>query len=41
MNPYTVTGIIGKPSLGTAEKGATLLDSLAKLFGRLVSLLDS
>ncbi|MFE5584519.1 creatininase family protein [Kitasatospora sp. NPDC056531] len=30
MAGYTRTGIIGQPSLGTAEKGQALLDSLSK-----------
>jgi creatinine amidohydrolase len=32
MRGYTESGVIGRPSLATAEKGRTLLDSLARSF---------
>jgi creatinine amidohydrolase len=32
MHEYTTTGIIGRPSLATAHKGAAILDSLAATF---------
>jgi len=32
MSGYTTTGVIGKPSLGTAEKGKAILDSLTLSF---------
>lgn len=32
MRAYTDTGVIGKPSVGTAEKGQQLLASLAQSF---------
>ncbi|MFE7224996.1 creatininase family protein [Nocardioides sp. NPDC057577] len=32
LRPYTDTGIVGSPSLASAEKGAALLDVLATLF---------
>lgn len=32
LSRYTETGIIGSPSLASAEKGAALLDALARLF---------
>jgi creatinine amidohydrolase/Fe(II)-dependent formamide hydrolase-like protein len=31
MAAYTTSGVIGRPSLGTAEKGKALLDSLTQL----------
>lgn len=37
MKGYTSSGIIGRPSLGTAEKGASLLDSLSASFALYVS----
>lgn len=39
MAGYTKTGIIGRPSLGTAEKGAVLLDALGGRFARVFDLL--
>lgn len=33
LAPYTTTGVIGRPSLGTAEKGKAVLASLATTFG--------
>lgn len=32
MSAYTRSGVIGRPSLGTAEKGKAALDSLAASF---------
>lgn len=32
MRPYTTSGVIGRPSLATADKGRRLLDALSKLF---------
>jgi creatinine amidohydrolase len=32
MRGYTESGVIGRPSLATAEKGRTLLDSLVRSF---------
>lgn len=34
MTAYTTTGVIGRPSLGTAEKGKAALDSLTRSFGQ-------
>jgi creatinine amidohydrolase len=39
MRGYTESGVIGRPSLGTAAKGRTLLDSLAKSFADQLRLL--
>ncbi|MFE1444556.1 creatininase family protein [Streptomyces sp. NPDC058739] len=39
MAAYTDSGVIGRPSLGTAEKGKALLASLADSFGAYFSLL--
>jgi creatinine amidohydrolase len=39
MSGYTKTGVIGKPSLGTEEKGKRLLDSLARSFADHLELL--
>ncbi|WP_156758357.1 creatininase family protein [Actinokineospora pegani] len=39
MGGYTKTGIIGRPSLATAEKGGLALDSLSASFGGLLGLL--
>lgn len=33
MEGYTTSGVVGRPSLGTAEKGKALLDSLVRSFG--------
>jgi creatinine amidohydrolase len=41
MSAYTDSGVIGRPSLGSAEKGKRLLESLAESFGTYVSLLTS
>ncbi len=40
MRGYTSSGIVGRPSLGTAEKGAVVLDSLSRSFARVLTLLD-
>jgi creatinine amidohydrolase len=40
MRGYTSSGIIGRPSLGSAEKGAAVLDSLARSFARVHQLLE-
>jgi creatinine amidohydrolase len=40
IQPYTVTGVIGRPSLGAADKGKAVLDSLVSSFASLLSLLD-
>lgn len=39
MSAYTESGVIGRPSLGSAEKGKELLASLAESFGSYVALL--
>ncbi|MET7685360.1 creatininase family protein [Streptomyces sp. NPDC005423] len=39
MSAYTESGVIGRPSLGSAEKGKELLASLADSFGAYFSLL--
>lgn len=39
MSGYTTSGIIGHPSLGTADKGKLALDSLATTFGALLQVL--
>jgi creatinine amidohydrolase len=41
MSGYTDSGVIGRPSLGSAEKGGALLASLAESFGTYFSLLTS
>ncbi|WP_336621059.1 creatininase family protein [Streptomyces sp. DH24] len=41
MSAYTDSGVIGRPSLGSAEKGRKLLASLADSFGAYFSLLTS
>ncbi|MFJ8147948.1 creatininase family protein [Streptomyces sp. NPDC096094] len=41
MSAYTDSGVIGRPSLGSAEKGKELLASLADSFGACFSLLTS
>ncbi|MFI9155828.1 creatininase family protein [Streptomyces sp. NPDC053367] len=40
MSAYTDSGVIGRPSLGSAEKGKALLASLVESFGAYFSLLD-
>lgn len=40
MRALTDTGIVGRPSLGTAEKGALILDSLSQSFAPFHALLD-
>lgn len=39
MAPYTTSGVIGRPSLGTAEKGAKALASLTKSFAEVLDAL--
>ncbi|KWW98476.1 Creatinine amidohydrolase [Carbonactinospora thermoautotrophica] len=39
IRAYTDTGVIGRPSAGTAEKGARLLDSFSKSFTEHLALL--
>lgn len=39
MGAYTSSGVIGRPSLGTADKGALILDSLSASFARLLEVL--
>jgi creatinine amidohydrolase len=41
MSAYTDSGVIGRPSLGSAEKGKVLLASLADSFGAYFSLLTA
>ncbi|WP_319300221.1 MULTISPECIES: creatininase family protein [Streptomyces] len=41
MSAYTDSGVIGRPSLGSAEKGKELLASLADSFGAYFTLLNS
>ncbi|MEV6485821.1 creatininase family protein [Streptomyces sp. NPDC051576] len=41
MSGYTESGVIGRPSLGSAEKGKTLLASLADSFGAYFSMLTA
>jgi len=41
MEGYTNSGVIGRPSLASAEKGASLLDSLVGQLGEVVTLLGS
>ncbi|MGW2517527.1 creatininase family protein [Streptomyces sp. NPDC001617] len=41
MSGYTDSGVIGRPSLGSSEKGKELLASLADSFGAYFSLLTS
>ncbi|MER6463674.1 creatininase family protein [Streptomyces sp. NPDC001228] len=41
MSAYTESGVIGRPSLGSAEKGKELLASLADSFGAVFELLTS
>jgi creatinine amidohydrolase len=39
MRGYTESGVIGRPSLATAEKGRAILDSLARSFNDHLALL--
>jgi creatinine amidohydrolase len=41
MSAYTDSGVIGRPSLGSAEKGKELLTSLADSFGTYFSILTT
>ncbi len=40
MRGYTASGIVGRPSLGSAAKGAAVLDSLSRSFARVHRLLE-
>lgn len=40
MSAYTSSGILGRPSLGTADKGAAVLDGLSRSFARVHKLLE-
>lgn len=40
MRAYTSSGTIGRPSMGSAAKGAAVLDSLSRSFARLHELLE-
>ncbi|MBF9129684.1 creatininase family protein [Plantactinospora sp. S1510] len=40
MRAYTASGIIGRPSSGSAQKGAAVLDSLSRSFTRVHKLLE-
>lgn len=40
MRGYTSSGTIGRPSLGSAEKGAAVLDSLSRSFARVQRVLE-
>jgi creatinine amidohydrolase len=40
MRGYTASGIIGRPSLGSADKGAAVLGSLSRSFARVHHLLE-
>jgi creatinine amidohydrolase len=40
MRAYTPSGVIGKPSEASAEKGKAVLDSLTGSFARLIALFD-
>nr|WP_051468249.1 creatininase family protein [Actinomadura oligospora] len=39
MQAYTETGVIGRPSLGTAEKGKAVLDTFVRNFATVLNLL--
>jgi creatinine amidohydrolase len=41
MNGYTGSGVIGRPSLGSPEKGKTVLDSLTRSFSNILTTLKS
>jgi creatinine amidohydrolase len=40
MRGYTTSGVIGQPSLATADKGKAILDSLSATFARTLRLLQ-
>jgi creatinine amidohydrolase len=40
IRQYTATGVIGRPSLASADKGRAVLHSLAGNFARVLDLLD-
>ncbi|GAA3170632.1 MULTISPECIES: creatininase family protein [Streptomyces] len=41
MAPYTASGVIGRPSLGTAAKGARVLDSLVTSFADCLAVVEA
>jgi creatinine amidohydrolase len=41
MAAYTTSGVIGNPSLGTAEKGKAMLESLVRRFEEHLQALES
>lgn len=41
LEPYTESGVVGRPSLASARKGEALLASLAQSFGQYLDLLDA
>jgi creatinine amidohydrolase len=41
MGGYTKSGVIGRPSLGTVEKGEAALSSLVRSFRPLLEVLDA
>ncbi|PRY00058.1 creatininase family protein [Allonocardiopsis opalescens] len=41
LHHYTKTGVIGRPSQGTAEKGKIILDSLTRNFAKVAQLLST
>jgi creatinine amidohydrolase len=41
LDAYTESGVVGRPSLASASKGAQVLASLAASFGEYLSILDS
>jgi creatinine amidohydrolase len=40
MTAYAQSGVIGRPSLGSADKGRAVLDSLVRSFADVLSVLD-
>ena len=40
MKGYTSSGVIGRPSLGSAQKGKAVLNSLVHSFGDVLSILN-
>ena len=40
MSEYTTSGVIGRPSLATAEKGKAVLESLTASFGPVLDILQ-
>jgi creatinine amidohydrolase len=41
MGEYTTTGVIGRPSLASADKGKALLASLADSFASVLEILQT